>query len=39
MILPHTGEIIAALYLEDSNWYRARIVDSKDDTLTVSYLY
>ena len=38
VILPHTGEVIAAYLSEDGCWYRARVVDSKDDVLSVSSL-
>ena len=36
VILPHTGEIVAVHYVEDDYWYRARVIDSVDNTLHVS---
>lgn len=39
MVLPHTGEIVAAHYEEDGYWYRARVIDSKDDGLSVRMFY
>lgn len=36
VILPHTGEIVAVHYVEDDYWYRARVIDSMDDSLNVS---
>ena len=36
VILPHTGEVIAAYFAEDGCWYRARVIDSVDNTLIVS---
>ena len=38
VILPHTGEIVAVHYVEDDYWYRARVIDSVDNTLHVSVL-
>lgn len=36
VVLPHTGEIVAAHYMDDGYWYRARVIDSMNDTLSVS---
>ena len=36
VVLPHTGEIVAAHYMDDGYWYRGRVIDSMNDTLSVS---
>ena len=36
VIFPHTGEVVAARDEKDDYWYRARVLDSKDDSLSVS---
>ena len=35
MILPHTGEVVAVYSEEDGYWYRARVLDTNDDSLSV----
>lgn len=35
VLLPHTGEVVAVHSEEDGYWYRARVLDSNDDSLSV----
>ena len=39
IISPAHGEIIAARYIEDDYWYRARVLESKGDILNVSSFF
>ena len=36
VVLPHTGEVVAAYCTKDGCWYRARVIDTEDDVLAVS---